>query len=47
VLIGRFVDDRLGAGFVWTLALLGAGIGIAGLELYLAIKVGLRSPERG
>ena len=42
VLLGRFLDDRLGPGFFWTLVLLGAGIALAGLELYFAIKVGLR-----
>jgi hypothetical protein len=47
VLIGRFLDDRLGAGSFWTLALLGAGIGIAGLELYLAMEGGLRSRGHG
>ena len=25
VLLGRFIDDRLGSGTFWTLALLGAG----------------------
>jgi ATP synthase protein I len=47
VLIGRFVDDRLASGSYWTLALLGAGVAIAGLELYLAMKVGLQRRRHG
>jgi hypothetical protein len=36
VLIGQYVDNRLGSGHFWTLTLLGAGIGLAILEVYLA-----------
>ena len=32
VLLGRFVDERVGSGTFWTLALLGAGIGIGCLS---------------
>jgi ATP synthase protein I len=42
VLVGHLVDQWLGSGFVWTLTLLLAGIGIAGLELYRALTAGLR-----
>lgn len=38
VLLGRYLDVRLGSGAVWTLALLGAGIGVAGLDVYLALR---------
>jgi predicted F0F1-ATPase subunit len=42
VLLGRYLDDRLQSGSAWTLALLGAGIGLAGLEAYLAMRLALR-----
>ena len=37
ILLGRFLDNHYGTGSFWTLALLGAGVVIAGLELYLAM----------
>jgi hypothetical protein len=36
VLLGWFLDQHLGTGTVWTLVLLGAGIGVAALELMAA-----------
>jgi ATP synthase protein I len=44
VLLGRYVDVRLHSGAFWTLALLGAGILVAGLDVYL---VGRRALTRG
>ena len=41
VLLGRFIDDRLGSGTFWTLALLGAGVVIASLELFMAASSAL------
>ena len=41
VLLGRFIDDRFGSGTFWTLALLGAGVGIACLELFMAASSAL------
>ena len=38
ILLGRFLDNHYRTGNFWTLALLGAGVVIAGLELYLAMK---------
>jgi hypothetical protein len=38
ILLGRFLDNRYGTGSFWTLALLGAGVVIAGLEVYLAMR---------
>jgi len=42
VLLGRLIDDRLHTGSIWTLALLGAGLGLAALEAYLAMRAALR-----
>ncbi len=36
VLLGRYIDDRLQSEHFWTLTLLGVGIGLAVLEVYLA-----------
>lgn len=47
VLLGRFLDNRLGTGDFWTLALLGAGISIAGVEAYLAIRRALQRQNHG
>lgn len=41
VLLGRFIDDRLGSGTFWTLALLGAGVAVACLELFMAASSAL------
>jgi hypothetical protein len=41
VLLGRVVDQRLASGTFWTLALLGAGIGIACLELFTSVSSAL------
>ncbi|HYM69001.1 MAG TPA: AtpZ/AtpI family protein [bacterium] len=38
VLLGRYLDVRLGSGVAWTLALLGAGVAVAGLDVYLALR---------
>lgn len=38
VLLGRYVDVRLGSGGFWTLVLLGAGIVVAGLDAYLVAR---------
>lgn len=38
VLVGRYMDKRLGSGYGWTLALFGAGLMLAVLELYLAMR---------
>jgi ATP synthase protein I len=35
VLVGHYVDIRLGSGTRWTLALLGAGLMVGALEAYL------------
>jgi hypothetical protein len=41
-LVGHHLDRRLGTS-VWTLALLGVGIGISAIEVYLALKRAVRS----
>ena len=41
-LVGHHLDRRLGTR-VWTLVLLGVGIGIAALEAYLGLRRALRS----
>jgi ATP synthase protein I len=47
VLLGRFIDDRLGSGTFWTLALLGAGVAIACLELFMAASSALSKNGHG
>jgi hypothetical protein len=47
VLVGRYVDKRLGSGYVWTLAGLGAGLMLAALEVYLAMRATLQRKHRG
>jgi ATP synthase protein I len=47
VLLGRFLDNRLATGNFWTLALLGVGISIAGIEAYLAIRRALQQQNHG
>jgi hypothetical protein len=42
VLVGHYLDARLGSGSFWTLALLGAGIALAALEAFLAGRRMLR-----
>jgi Putative F0F1-ATPase subunit Ca2+/Mg2+ transporter len=46
ILAGRFLDQRLGSGGFWTLALLAAGIGIAAMEMYLVVQAALRRTRR-
>jgi hypothetical protein len=46
VLLGRFIDEQLGSGTFWTLTLLGAGVGIAALELFLAASTTLTKDGR-
>jgi hypothetical protein len=41
VLVGRYMDTRLGSGYGWTLALFGVGLMLAVLELYLAMRAAL------
>jgi hypothetical protein len=41
VLLGWLLDQHLGSGRFWTLALLGAGIGVAALELFAAASTAL------
>jgi predicted F0F1-ATPase subunit len=43
VLVGSHLDHRFGTRGFWTLGLLGAGIGIAALEAYLALRRALRT----
>jgi len=38
VLLGRYLDVHLRSGTFWTLALLGVGIVVAGLDVYLALR---------
>lgn len=38
VLMGHYIDVRLGSGTQWTLALLGAGLVVGALEAYLAVR---------
>ena len=38
VLLGRFLDSRLGTGFSWTLAMLGGGIGTATVEVVMGLR---------
>ncbi len=41
VVAGRVLDEHLGSGTFWTLALLGAGVTIAALELVAAVQSAL------
>jgi ATP synthase protein I len=41
VLLGRFIDERLVLGTFWTLALLGAGVAIGCMELFMAASSAL------
>jgi Putative F0F1-ATPase subunit Ca2+/Mg2+ transporter len=43
---GRFLDEHLGSGTFWTLALLGAGVAIAALELVGAVQDALEQMRR-
>ena len=45
ILLGRFLDDRLGTGPFWTLVLLSGGIGVAAIELALAARAALRGDD--
>lgn len=45
VILGRFLDSHFHTGTFWTLTLLGAGIGIAALEVAIAISRALRDSE--
>ena len=47
VLLGRYLDDRFQSEHFWTLTLLGVGIGLAALEVYLAGQRILRRKFRG
>ena len=38
VLLGRYLDTRWGTDHTWTLALLGLGIGMAALEVFVALS---------
>ncbi len=38
VLLGHYLDTRLDTGHTWTLALLGLGIGVAVLEVFVALQ---------
>jgi hypothetical protein len=47
VLVGHYIDTRLKSEHFWTLTLLGVGIGLAVLEVYLAGQrtVGRKPPK--
>jgi predicted F0F1-ATPase subunit len=45
VLLGRYVDKRLGSGYVWTLTLFGIGLMLAALEAYLAMRAALQRKD--
>jgi predicted F0F1-ATPase subunit len=47
VLLGRYLDDRLQSEHFWTLTLLGVGLGLAVLEVYLAGQHALRGKPHG
>lgn len=47
VLLGRLLDDRLGSGYRWTLALFGVGLLLAAVEVYLAMRRALRKKDHG
>ena len=47
VLLGRYLDDRLQSERFWTLTLLGVGLGLAVLEVYLAGQHALRGKPHG
>jgi len=47
VLLGRYLDDRFQSEHFWTLTLLGVGIGLAALEVYLAGRRILRRKFHG
>ena len=46
VLLGQYLDECFGSEHVWTLTLLGLGIGFALLEVYLAGQYTLRKRNR-
>jgi len=41
VVVGRVLDDHLGSGSFWTLALLGAGVAIGALQLLSTVQSAL------
>jgi predicted F0F1-ATPase subunit len=47
VLVGHYIDKRFKSEHFWTLTLLGVGIGLAALEVYLAGQRTLRRKPRG
>lgn len=47
VLLGWWLDDRLGAGYAWTLAFFGVGLLLAAVEVYLAMRRALRQKDHG
>lgn len=38
-LAGWWIDRRLGSGYFWTMALLGAGIAVAALQTYVTLRL--------
>jgi hypothetical protein len=47
ILLGHFLDGRLGTGFFWTLTLLGVGVSVAGVEVFLALRQVLSKGQSG
>jgi hypothetical protein len=45
VLVGRYVDKRLGSGYGWTLTLFGVGLMLAALEVYVAMRAALQRKD--
>ena len=45
LLLGWFIDSQVGHGHAWTLSLLGAGIGVAVIELALVIQKALEQRD--
>jgi hypothetical protein len=46
IVAGWLLDRWLGSGHAWTLALLGAGIGVSALELFLVVRSALQGGKR-
>ena len=45
VVIGWALDNKLGTAPTWTLTLMGAGIGIAGIELAIAVRSAMKDED--
>lgn len=47
VVLGYYLDQRLGTGHLWTMALLGVGVSVAAVEVYLALRQAVAKNNEG